>query len=344
MTIIPESKNSKILVFDVGGTSLRGALYCAKTDRLLSLKRANTQNHKTLPHASGSEIRKRLFEEISHIGLTILQGSQPDIVSFAFPGPVDPCGNALAAPTIWSDRCTEPVNVKESLRKIWPSVRILILNDVTAAGYRYIKNPNEDLCIITVSSGIGHKIFVNGRAVIGPNGRGGEIGHVRVDSSPDAPICECGDRGHLAALVCGRASSFQVRRLFAEDPEAFASSALGREMGKDPDRIDNKSIVELYHKEDPWTVEIVRRMAQPLGQMLATLHLAVGMERFVIIGGFALALGERYRQELVKAASACAWKLAGDWDSMVELGSADDNAGLIGAGRYAAFYTDLEKP
>jgi glucokinase len=70
--------------------------------------------------------------------------------------------------------------------------------------------------------------------------------------------------------------------------------------------------------------------------MLAAIHSALGIERFIIIGGFALALGEGYRKELADVADGCCWCLGEDWDSMVSLGEANDLMGLMGAGHYAA--------
>ena len=333
----------EILAFDVGGTNVRAGLYCPASNTLNSVKRVNTPNHITLPEASSIEILGQLFKTISSLGFSILQDTQPKTVVFSFPGPVDHHGYALAAPTICGDRWHEPVNLKESLREIWPFSTILVINDVTAAGYRYINGPNDDLCIITISSGIGSKLFVNGRALIGPNGRGGEIGHVRVDLSPDALVCECGGIGHLGALASGRSSAYQAHRLFDDGPEAFISSALGHRLGGDVNRITNELIVQFNQQGDAWARKLVQKMAQPLGQMLASLHLATGIDRFVIIGGFALALGETYRRDLVHASAACAWGCAGDWDSMIELGVADDNSGLIGAGYYGAMYAHADE-
>jgi len=53
------------------------------------------------------------------------------------------------------------------------------------------------------------------------------------------------------------------------------------------------------------------------------------------IPGFALALGEGYRQQLVAAARDSCWRLGQDWENMIVLGDADDTAGLFGAGRCA---------
>jgi glucokinase len=76
--------------------------------------------------------------------------------------------------------------------------------------------------------------------------------------------------------------------------------------------------------------------------MLAAVHLSMGVERFVIIGGFALALGEPYRLELVRAAATCGWRMGQDWNSMIELGHPEDNSGLLGAGRFVTEFADQQ--
>ena len=136
----------------------------------------------------------------------------PDCIGIAFAGPVFD-GTVLRAPTIWGDRLRGSVPLHDLAAARWPGRRVYICNDMTAAGYRYLRTRSEDFCIVTVSSGIGHKTFVAGQPAVGPHGRGGEIGHFRIDDAADAPICDCGGRGHLAAVSCGRATAYQTRRL-----------------------------------------------------------------------------------------------------------------------------------
>lgn len=323
----------EVLVFDIGGTNLRTAMYCAATHTLRRTVRTPMANHRTMPWASCEVIQKHLFEQMANAARQILGNALPEVVSVAFPGPVDPAGNALGAPTVWGDRCRGPVAIYASLKALWPEAQVTVVNDVTAAGYRYLTHPGEDLCIVTVSSGIGHKVFLQGRPVIGPNGRGGEIGHVQVDFADDAPLCDCGGRGHLGAVASGRGSLFQVSRLAALSPADFAHSQLGRQVDGRLDQVDNTAIVKAFHQGDPWTARTICHMARPLGQVLATIHLTLGIERFVMVGGFALALGPGYRALLAEAAASCCWGLSGNWDEMIELGQADDDAGLVGAGR-----------
>jgi glucokinase len=230
--------------------------------------------------------------------------------------------------------------VRDLLQAVWPDAPVFVLNDVTAAGFRYLSYPEESLCIVTVSSGIGHKVFAHGRPVVGPGGRGGEIGHLQIDFSPDAPVCDCGHRGHLGALASGRASRYQVLRLAQEDPSGFTGSLLAAQSGPNPRAVQNEHLVAAFHRRDAWTERIISRMAEPLGFALAAIHLTVGVERFVLIGGFALALGPRYRSQTAAAAARCGWDLGLDWNRAVELGQPDDDAGLLGAGHFAAMQSD----
>jgi len=264
------------------------------------------------------------------LAASISGGEEPSVVSVAFPGPISPQGIALSAPTVWGES-SEPFQVGPEIEKLWPSAIVFVMNDVTAAGYRYLRDPSEDFCIVTVSSGIGLKVFVGGRPVLGPAGRGGEIGHVRVDFSTDPPVCDCGGPGHLGAISSGRGALLAAWRSAEADRDDFANSLLAG-TGK---ALDNPTLVSAFHHGDDWACRLIRRTTHPLGQMLAVIHVSLGLERFIIIGGFALALGEAYRRELVEAASSCCWRLGQSWDSMITLGEPDDLTGVLGAARFA---------
>jgi glucokinase len=118
-----------------------------------------------------------------------------------------------------------------------------------------------------------------------------------------------------------------------DSPSAFAKSRLAKIAGHDPNELTNKQLVAAFRDADPWTLELIASVARPLGRSLVGIHLSLGVERFVIYGGFALALGDRYRQLLVEAARDASWQVGQDWDGMIELGYNDDYSGLIGAGR-----------
>jgi 2-epi-5-epi-valiolone synthase len=321
------------LVFDVGGTNLRAALYHPVSNSLSQIMSRPTPNHWTMPGSTIAEISKRLLEEMRALSIDVLEDRQPSTVSVAFAGPTDLQGKVLAAPTVWG-ASEQSIDLVPELATFWPSARIALLNDISAAGYSYLRDEFEDFCIVTVSSGIGNKVFVKGNPLTGPAGRGGEIGHVQVDFSPDAPVCDCGGQGHLGAISSGRGTLAMARRLAELGPDDFANSLLGRRFRANVNTLTNADIVTAFRLGDSWSTELIRKVALPLGQMLAALHLSMGVERFVIVGGFALALGEQYRLELVRSAANCGWLMGQDWNSMIELGQPEDNSGLLGAGRF----------
>ena len=57
----------------------------------------------------------------------------------------------------------------------------------------------KDFIMITLGTGVGSGIVINGQIVFGHDGFAGELGHVCVDRSPEARLCGCGHRGHLEA-------------------------------------------------------------------------------------------------------------------------------------------------
>ncbi|MGE5049177.1 MAG: ROK family protein [Deltaproteobacteria bacterium] len=301
------------LVFDIGGSKTRAAVFDRRTSALLAVAVTATPNHLDLPDASFDDLRRRLLSAMQRIAREVAGACAVERVDVAFAGPLDREGRVVAAPTLWGTRLEQPYRIEEDLAQVWPRARIGVVNDVTAAGYRYYR-PGEDFCIVTVSSGIGHKVFIGGRPAVGPAGAGGEIGHLRVDDSFDAPVCECGGRGHLGAIASGRGVLVEARR--RQGREALSSGDL----------------VAAFRRGESWAAELVSRSAVPLGSALAAMHLGVGIERFVLVGGFALALGEPYRRCVAAAASAHCWTGEGDWAERVELGIEDDHSGLIGAG------------
>ena len=303
------------LVYDIGGTHVRAGRYDPRTGRLTEHVRVRT------PEQTGDHEQQKaaLLDVIRDTGRRVSGGAAFDRVGIAFAGPVSEEGLILSAPTVFGpvpERVLE--DLSRDLASAWPRTEVQILNDVTAAGYRFLTRPDEDFCVVTVGSGIGSKIFIQGRPSLGPGGWGGELGHLRIDDGPDAPRCDCGARGHLGGIASGRGALALARSIRAEDSRTLTSEEL----------------VRAFHGEIPWAVSVIRQAAGSLGRVMATLHLGLALPRFVVYGGFAGALGEPYRQLLAQAAQAAGWEMGEDWTRMIELAPDDDLSGLIGAGRY----------
>lgn len=309
---------------------MRGAQFDAE-DRLLRRRAEDsTPNYLSAGHPP-DQLQQRLLDVVWTLADHVLEGIRPDAVCLAFPGPVGPDGAVLAAPTVAGNVSLPPFALHDACRTRWPGARVIVTNDVTANGYRYVDRGHRDFCIITVGSGIGHKVFIDGSPQVGTRGRGGEIGHLRVDFREDAPACDCGGRGHLGGIASGRGVLRVLRQRALEDPSAFRDSSVSRTVAAASD-LDNRILAEAFRCGDPWVRRVVHEAAAHLGHALAAIHLTLGTEEMIVVGGFARALGEPYRAMLVEAASSASWDLGQDWDGIVRLGLPDDDGGLIGGG------------
>jgi glucokinase len=323
------------IVFDVGGTQLRAARWDAESAWLSPPHVVPAPSYIRYPDLSWLDLRGRLVAEMSALRAALDPAGQAGSVMVAFPGPVDQQERVLAAPTLWANGGPYPYALADDLRNAWPGTSVHVLNDVAAAGYRYMRDEADAFCIVTVSTGIGNKVFVGGRPFVGPRARGGEIGHVVVDPSPDAPACDCGGQGHLGAFASGRGLLQRAREEAERSPEAFRRSILVRDVGLEPSGLTAEALARAYRVEDDWATQRVNQGANALAGVLATIHLAIGVERFVLIGGFALGLGRRFADTVCAMIDARCWRGSTRTVS-VALGEDDGRCVLIGAGRAAS--------
>jgi C7-cyclitol 7-kinase len=329
---VGDLSDGPILVLEVGGTNLRAALFDPETGELSRRRQALVRSHAR--DGRGGITHQEIVEALRLLSLDVLDDRTPRAVAVAYPGPINTEGVALAAPTLVGETRGEPFPIKASWERLWPDARVLVVNDLTAAGYRYIARGATDFCVLTVGSGIGHKVFLDGRPCLGRGARGGEIGHLRLAFGADALRCDCGGRGHLGAVASGRGTVRLVQSCARRDRRGFLASTLSEDAAG-PEAITSEAVVAAFTADDEWVRETLRRAASYLGTGLAAIHLAVGVEQMIITGGFAHALGDPYRQMLVEAAAGASWQLGQDWNSIVELGIPDDEDGLIGGGLLA---------
>jgi glucokinase len=329
LSLYGEEKN--ILVFDIGGTSLRGAIYCARSGTINTRVVVPTPNQWSTPGLSVSDYLEQLLLKIQEVSAEISTKKGYLSVILAFPGPIDADGNIVAAPGIWGSNTDGPINILSQLKLLWPNTPVSIANDMTAAGFRYLRSRTDSFCLVTVSTGIGNKVFINGRPQLGRRGTGGEIGHLKVFFEDDAPLCDCGESGHLQAVSSGRGALNYIQRLAFEEPHSFRKSLLWNLCDK-PQELTNVDVCKAFRAGDQFTINAIEKCTRPLAGVLASLYMSLGLERFVIIGGFAFALGENYLAMLARITQESSWNYPMDWDEMLEFGFNDDLSGLIGAG------------
>src|SRR3954447_1902737 len=318
-----------VLVFDIGGTNVRGAVCDPGSGRPVETAWRATPNYLDHPGWDAERLFAATLDEMAVVGRELTGGVPPAAVVVGWPGPVAPDGTALRSPTILGPEIDRALPVGAAATDLWPASEVATLNDLSAAGYAYVGRGCGDFCVVTVGSGIGNKVFVDGRPLVGPGGRGGEIGHGLAHMPADCPSGAVEPGARLGEVASGRGALRLAQRLAGVCPEAFAGSRLAPSGGD----FDERALVGAFLGGDVFALRAVELAAVPLGRALAGLHVGVGTERFVLTGGFATALGEPYRRLVAVAGRDGCWDVGQDWDGMVEIGSEED--GLGGGGVYA---------
>src|SRR5260221_4148024 len=140
----------------------------------------------------------------------------------------------------------------------------------------------EDMCMLTLGTGVGGGVVLNGRVWHGMTGMAGELGHMNVE--PDGPPCNCGSRGCLEQL----ASATAVKRMAVEAVATGKASELARAMDEDPE-FSSKVVHQMATQGDVPAQEIFRRVGKALGIVLADLVNIFNLPMYVVGGGVASA-------------------------------------------------------
>lgn len=325
------------ILFDLGGTHLR----CATSDgdrRLHNFSKTRIEN---FLHGQEPEIiwEKIMSQMTSYIN-SVQNLSRKDPIVLSFPGPIENHRRILGAPTITGGAVFIPDLRVELMNRTGHDV--YILNDLSAAAWSFSeKVAIECFIVVTVSSGIGSKIFdrKNESGVLDSKPYAGEIGHFVVDESPDAPRCDCGGIGHLGAIASGRGIERRARSIARNDLDSFARSNCVREFGASLSTLTNEEhLVPAAKSGDEWALRVIRDSTKPLARVLLASCLGVGLEQIVIIGGFPLSLGSVYLN-LLRALiqEGCDYTVLSDsLPGMIQLGDVGEEACLEGAAAYAS--------
>lgn len=143
---------------------------------------------------------------------------------------------------------------------------------------------SSDVVFLTIGTGIGGGVLINGRLWGGYRNRGTEFGHISIKY--DGEVCNCGNRGCLEHYA---STSALVRRF-----EKLAS-----ERGEEHTRCDGEYIVSLYHRGDRTACETMSEHWDFLAAGIIGIIHSFAPQRVVIGGGISEA-GEFYLEELRK--------------------------------------------
>lgn len=206
-------------------------------------------------------------------------------------------------------------------------IPIVVINDAKAAAlgeWLYgAGRGTSHMVYVTVSTGIGSGLVLNGRLYEGVSGSAGEVGHIILD--PQGPLCACGNRGCLEAFASGTA----IAREAAQALRAGRPSLLREMAGGHPEAITAWEVGEAARRGDTLAREVIERAVAYLGLGLAALVNLLNPERIVLGGGVAR-MGDLLFEPLRRAMKEHAFELPA---SAVELvpWTLDEDVGVLGA-------------
>ncbi len=161
---------------------------------------------------------------------------------------------------------------------------VVIDNDANVAAigemWRGAGTGSKDLLCITIGTGIGGGIIINGEIIHGTNGMAGEIGHITVNPE-NGILCNCGKHGCLETIS---SATGMVRQAIAEInnyPESLLAEAYKQTKG----HITAKMIVQAAIEKDAYALKIVDTSSYYLGLAIANIANTINPSRIVIGGG-----------------------------------------------------------
>lgn len=196
-------------------------------------------------------------------------------VGIGVPGPVSPDGFVNKAVNLgWTDK----IDLEGDLHEL-TGLHVKGGNDANVAAlgeaWKGGAEGYSDVVVVTLGTGIGGGIIVNGKMLVGATGAGGEIGHIHiVDDEPEA--CGCGNHGCLEQYGSATGVVRLAKRRLSEDNEP---SVLRNT------EISAKSVFDAVKANDKVAEEIAERFGEKLGKGLAAVACVTNPQIFVIGGG-----------------------------------------------------------
>ncbi len=180
---------------------------------------------------------------------------------------------------------------------------------------------------ITLGTGVGGGLILNGALWQGTGGTSGEVGHITIE--PEGEKCNCGNRGCLETMASGRWTVSWVKKELTNG----ASSWLRELWETEPEAIVGETLVTAARMLDPLALKAFDRVGRSLAIAIADVVHLLGLSRVVLGGRFTRAWDYFYRplkEELFRRLTLFPPEAVS-----VAPATLDDDAGLLGAARLA---------
>ena len=303
---------------DLGGTTAKIGLFTTSGALLEKWEVATDTSH------AGEHILENLAAAVlDKMKEKSIQPEQVEGVGIGVPGPVlDSSIVPIVCANLggWGER-----NVSAQLSGLLDGLKVLVGNDANVAALGEIwmgaAKGAKNAVMVTLGTGVGGGVVVNGKVIDGVHGAGGEIGHITVNRHETA-VCGCGKRGCLEQYSSATGVVRCMKKLLDENPDT-PCVLRGTEFAA-------KDVFDAARNGDALAAREVDEMSDTLGMALANIASTVDPEAFLVGGGVARA-GDVLFAPLNKHFQEYAFKSCRE--TPIKQASLGNDAGIYGAVR-----------
>ena len=262
---------------DLGGTTAKIGLFTTSGALLEKWEVATDTSN------AGEHILENLAAAI--LGKMNEQGIQPEQVEGVGIGVPGPVLDSSIVPIVcanlggWGER-----NVSAQLSGLLNGLKVLVGNDANVAALGEIwmgaAKGAKNAVMVTLGTGVGGGVVVNGKVIDGVHGAGGESGHITVNRHETA-TCGCGKHGCLEQYSSATGVVRCMKKLLDENPDT-PCVLRGTEFAA-------KDVFDAARNGDALAAREVDEMSDTLGMALANIASTVDPEAFLVGGGVARA-------------------------------------------------------
>jgi glucokinase len=302
---------------DIGGTKIAAGVVDVEGNILAQTRRA------TEPDDASS-----IDHAVAEVYAELSQKYDVGAIGVAAAGFVNSArSTVLFAPNIaWRD-----YPLRERVRAlIDDDVRVVVENDANAAGWAEFRfgagRDVDDMLMLTVGTGLGGALIVDGKLVRGAWGVAAEVGHMRV--VPGGHYCGCGHEGCWEQYASGSALVRDAQAAIVVDAERGAT--LLEMAGGNAQDLTGPQITEAAQGGDPLAISLLAQLGRWIGEGSASVA-ALLDPALVVIGGGVGAAGDLLLDPARKAFSDQLSARGHRPEAEIRLASMGNEAGIVGA-------------
>ncbi len=312
-----------VLSIDLGGTKIIVAIISNKGQVMAK------EYYPTLANEGPDSVIKRILSAIDRlISQSNMDSSQLDSISIAAAGAINcEAGLVTASPNLpgWNDVPLRDI-VNERYR-----VNTFLINDAGAAAlgehHFGVGKGVNNLVLLTVGTGIGGGIIINGKLYSGPCGSAGEVGHMTIDVN--GPRCNCGNIGCWELLASGTAMAKEAIRRIKQGEKSSLTKLVGGQI----ENITAETVSLAAQDGDSLALEVILKAATYLGVGMVNLVNIFNPE-MIIVGGGVAQMGDLLLEPARRVVKERAFRLSAQAVRIVPAQLGDD-AGVLGAAVFA---------